>query len=74
MTPTERVLFRMLENRSLPEWRAETYYYSTLYQSDCLHLRKWMKDNEVPQKFMLYGDTLSGGVITGMNSHEMEGL
>jgi hypothetical protein len=40
VTVMERVLFRMLENASLPLWRGGLYYYSTLHQSDCLHLRK----------------------------------
>lgn len=70
MTPMERVMFRMLENRCLPAWRAEPYLYSPIYRDDCDALRVWMEREGVEQKFMLYGDMMVGGTLIKNGSPE----
>jgi hypothetical protein len=70
-TAVERIMFRMLEARSLPSWRAEPYFYSFQYTEDCEVLRSWMKENGVKQTFILYGDMCAGsGPIINMKTGE----
>ena len=70
-TAMERVMFRMLEAKSLPAWKAEPYFYSPQYDADCEMLRGWMKQNGVKQRFMLYGDMQTGdGPIVNMKTGE----
>lgn len=63
MTEMESTLFRMLEMRGIQLWEAEPYFYSYQYIEDSAKVRTWMRDNGIQQRFMLYGDQMSGGLV-----------
>lgn len=59
----EKILLRMLEAALMSQMHSELYYYSSTYQEDCDALREWLKENNIKQTFMLYGDALVGGKL-----------
>ena len=61
-----QAMMRMLKAESIPGWQAEPYFYSIQYELDCDTLREFMKDNNIEQKFMMYGDQMIDGKLVKM--------